>query len=318
MESKSLFVTDMKNEIIATIQDKGQRLDLFILKKFPEQSRSHIQKLIADDKIKINGQSSKPSYKLNGSETIIIYSIEPEPLSLEAENIPLNILYEDNDIIVINKARGMTVHPADSVTHGTLVNALLYHCKDLSGINGIMRPGIVHRLDKDTSGVMVIAKNDKAHVNLSEQIQSKTAKRSYLAIVHGVLADNSGIIEGAIGRHKTDRKKMAIVANGKPAITEFRVIERFKNYTFVECNIKTGRTHQIRVHMTSIGHPLVGDPKYGNRKNPFDIEGQALHSNTLTLMHPTTGKKMSFTAPLPEDMNQILELLRCNKLQRIF
>ena len=300
----------MENEIIANIQDKGQRLDLFVLKKFPEQSRSHIQKLIVDDKIKINGQSSKPSYKLNGNETITIDSIEPESLSLEAENIPLDILYEDNDMIVINKARGMTVHPADTITHGTLVNALLYQCKDLSGINGVMRPGIVHRLDKDTSGVMVVAKNDKAHVNLSEQIQSKTAKRSYLAIVHGVVADNAGIIEGAIGRHKTDRKRMAIVASGKPAITEFKVIERFKDYTFVECNLKTGRTHQIRVHMTSIGHPLVGDPKYGNRKNPFDIVGQALHSHTLTLTHPITGEKMNFTAPLPDDIKQILESLR--------
>ena len=283
---------DMTNKIIASIQDKGQRLDLFILKNFPEQSRSHIQKLIADGKIKVNSQNSKPSYKLNGDETITISNIENEPLSLEAEDLPLDILYEDQDFIVINKARGMTVHPADSVTHGTLVNALLFHCKDLSGINGVMRPGIVHRLDKDTSGVMVVAKNDKAHINLSEQIQSKSAKRSYLAIVHGVIANDAGIIEGAIGRHKTDRKKMAIVANGKPAITEFRVLERFKDYTFVECNLKTGRTHQIRVHMTSIGHPLVGDPKYGSRKNPFDISGQALHSHTLTLKHPSTCDNM--------------------------
>ena len=266
----------MENKILVSAQDKDQRLDLFLLKNFPEQSRAHIQKLIAQEKVLVDGHKCKSSYKINGNETITIEEIVPETLQLEAENIPLDILYEDSDIIVINKERGMTVHPADTVTHGTLVNALLYHCKDLSGINGVMRPGIVHRLDKDTSGVMVVAKNDKAHINLSEQIQSKVANRSYLAIVHGVVSNNAGIIEGAIGRHKTDRKKMAIVANGKPAITEFKVLERFNNYTFIECNLKTGRTHQIRVHMTSIGYPVVGDPKYGARKNPFDIEGQAL------------------------------------------
>ena len=300
----------MINKIVVNPQDKNQRLDLFLLKKFPEQSRSHLQKLISNNNVLVDGNPSKSSYKLIGRELITIENIDPEPMTLEAENIPLDILYEDNDIIVINKARGMTVHPADSVTHGTLVNALLYHCNDLSGINGITRPGIVHRLDKDTSGVMVVAKNDISHVNLSEQIQSKAARRSYLAIVHGTISDNAGIIEGAIGRHKIDRKKMAIVSNGKPAITEFKVIERFKDFTFVECNLKTGRTHQIRVHMTSIGHPLVGDPKYGNRKNPFDITGQALHSHTLTLIHPTKSKIMTFTAKLPEDMMNILKFIR--------
>ena len=276
------------DNIVVNVKDKKQRLDLFLLKKFPDQSRSHLQKLIDSGKILVDGNISKSSYKLNGNEKISISELNVEELSLEPENIPLDILYEDCYIIVVNKSRGMVVHPADSITHGTLVNALLYHCKDLSGINGVMRPGIVHRLDKDTSGVMVVAKNDKAHINLSEQIQSKAAKRTYLAIVHGRINDDMGIIEGAIGRHKVDRKKMAITSDGKPAITEFRVIERFKDYTFVECNLKTGRTHQIRVHMTSIGHPLVGDPKYGNRKNPFDIKGQALHSHVLTLNHPLT------------------------------
>ncbi len=298
------------NEFVVDDEDKKLRLDLFLIKKFPDQSRSHLQKLITDGKVLVDGNISKPSYKLNGGEKISISEINIEPLTLEAEDIPLDILYEDSDIIVINKARGMVVHPADSVNSGTLVNALLYHCKDLSGINGIMRPGIVHRLDKDTSGVMVAAKNDKAHISLSEQIQSKTAKRTYLAIVHGRVSDNAGIIEGAIGRHKTDRKKMAITPEGKPAITEFRVLERFKDYTFIECNLRTGRTHQIRVHMTSIGYPLVGDPKYGNRKNPFDIKGQALHSHTLVLNHPATGKKMSFTADLPNDMEEMLSSLR--------
>ena len=297
------------NEFIVGDESKKSRLDLFLLQKFPELSRSHLQKIITDGKVLINSNTSKPSYKLNVNDVVSVYEIEVQPLNIEAEDIPLDIIYEDSDIIVINKARGMVVHPADSVFRGTLVNALLYHCKDLSGINGVMRPGIVHRLDKDTSGVMVAAKNDKAHINLSEQIQSKTAKRTYLAIVHGRISDNSGLIEGAIGRHKIDRKKMAITPDGKPAVTEFRVLKRFKDYTFVECNLKTGRTHQIRVHMTSIGYPLVGDPKYGVRKNPFDIKGQALHSHKLTLYHPATGEQMNFTAPLPEDMKKILESL---------
>ena len=297
------------DEIIVSVEDRKQRLDLFLLKNFPDCSRSHLQKLIAGGQVLVDGDISKSSYKLNGGERISISKMKVELLSLKPENIPIDILYEDSDIIVINKARGMVVHPADSVISGTLVNALLYHCNDLSGINGIMRPGIVHRLDKDTSGVMVVAKNDKAHINLSEQIQSKTAKRTYLAIVHGRINDNVGIIEGAIGRHKVDRKKMAITPDGKPSITEFRVLKRFKDYTFVECNLRTGRTHQIRVHMTSIGHPLVGDPKYGNRKNPFDIQGQALHSHTLILTHPTINKIMKFTAILPKDMEYILDTL---------
>ena len=205
----------------------------------------------------------------------------------------------------------MTVHPADTVKSGTLVNALLFHCQDLSGINGVKRPGIVHRLDKDTSGVMVVAKNDAAHINLAEQIKNKIATRNYLAIVHGVISDNAGIITGAIGRDKFDRKKMAVVADGKSAVTEFKVLERFKNFTYVECKLQTGRTHQIRVHMTAIGHPLLGDSKYTARKNIFEISGQALHSFNLSLIHPATGERMNFTAPLPDDMQKILNQLRC-------
>lgn len=228
------------------------------------------------------------------------------------ENIPLDILYEDSDIIVVNKARGMVVHPATGIYTGTLVNALLYHCKDLSGINGEIRPGIVHRLDKDTSGVMVAAKNDTAHLDLAEQIRTKTAHRIYWAIVYGNIKEEAGIIKGDIGRHPTDRKKMAIVhEHGKPAVTHFRVLERFGDYTLVECRLETGRTHQIRVHMTSIGHPLVGDPKYGPRRScPFAIEGQALHSLQLELTHPRTRERMTFKAPLPEDMEKILRTLR--------
>ncbi|MBQ7198542.1 MAG: RluA family pseudouridine synthase, partial [Selenomonadaceae bacterium] len=265
----------------ADSDSKGQRLDIYLGKKFLDKSRSHIQKIISDGLVKIDGRIVKPSYKIIGGENISVDEVDAVEVEYLPEDLPLNILYEDADIIVVNKARGMTVHPADTVRSGTLVNALLFYCKDLSGINGVKRPGIVHRLDKDTSGVMVVAKNDFAHVNLAAQIKDKVAVRTYLAIVHGVLADDAGIINGAIGRDKFDRKKMAVTADGKFAVTEFKVLERFKNFTYVECKLQTGRTHQIRVHMAGIGHPLVGDEKYTARKNPFDIQGQALHSHTL-------------------------------------
>ena len=292
---------------------KGQRLDVYLDKKISDKSRSHIQKIIADGKVFVDGKISKASYKLNGGENISVEEIESVDVEYLPENLPLKILYEDDDIIVIDKVRGMTVHPAETVKSGTLVNALLFYCKDLSGINGVKRPGIVHRLDKDTSGVMVVAKNDFAHVNLAAQIKDKTAVRTYLAIVHGVINDNAGIISGSIGRDKFDRKKMTVTADGKYAVTEFKVLERFKNFTYVECKLQTGRTHQIRVHMAEIGHPLVGDEKYTARKNPFDIKGQALHSHTLSLTHPTTGERMNFIAPLPDDMKKILIYLRSYK-----
>ena len=287
-----------------------RRLDVYLGEKFPERSRSNIQKLIADGLITVDGAKIKASFKLTGGEAISIREADVAEIEYLPENLPLNILYEDAEIIVVNKARGMTVHPADTVKSGTLVNALLYHCKDLSGINGVKRPGIVHRLDKDTSGVMVVAKTDRAHISLAAQIKDKIATRTYRAIVHGILADNAGIITGAIGRDKTDRKKMAITPDGKPAVTEFKVLERFENFTYVECKLQTGRTHQIRVHMTAIGHPLLGDTKYTARKNPFDISGQALHSHTLSLIHPATGEKLFFTAPLPDDMQNILDKLK--------
>ena len=283
-----------------------RRLDVYLNEKFSEWSRSHIQKLIADGLITVDGARVKASFKITGGEEIFIREVDAAEVDYAPENLPLDILYEDAEIIVVNKARGMTVHPADTVKSGTLVNALLYHCKDLSGINGVKRPGIVHRLDKDTSGVMVVAKTDAAHLSLAAQIKDKIATRTYLAIVHGVLTDNAGIISGAIGRDKVDRKKMAITSDGKPAVTEFKVLERFENFTYVECKLQTGRTHQIRVHMKAIGHPLLGDTKYTARKNFFDIEGQALHSHTLKLIHPTTGEQMTFTAPLPDDMKKIL------------
>ena len=290
----------------------GERLDVFLVRQQPDFSRAHVQKLLRDGGALVDGRVRKANYKLNGNEIITLTIPEAEPVEIKAEDIPLDILYEDEDIIVVNKARGMVVHPASGVNTGTLVNALLFHCQDLSGINGEIRPGIVHRLDKDTSGVMVCAKNDKAHINLAEQIRTKSAHRIYQAVVHGNIKEEAGIIKGDIGRHLTDRKKMAIVQeNGKSAVTHFKVLERFGDYTLVECQLETGRTHQIRVHMTSIGHPLVNDPKYGPRKTtPFAIAGQALHSLLLTLRHPSTGAEMQFEAPLPEDMEKILTALR--------
>ena len=304
------------SETITFSADKmGERLDVFLTRKRADFSRSHIQKLIAKGEVVTAGKVRKANYKLALGDEVKITLQEAVPVAIEAENIPLAILYEDEDIIIINKARGMVVHPAAGVNSGTLVNALLYHCDDLSGINGEIRPGIVHRLDRDTSGVMVCAKNDKAHVNLAEQIRTKTAHRVYLAIVNGNIKEEAGIIKGDIGRHPIDRKKMAIVKeNGKPAVTHFKVLERFGDYTLVECKLETGRTHQIRVHMASIGHPLVNDPKYGSKKaSPFAIKGQALHSHELTLTHPTTGEEMHFTAPLPDDMQKILLFLHDRK-----
>lgn len=285
------------------------RLDVYLSEQLGK-TRSHVQKLIADGLVTVDGVKVKPSFKLMGGEEISVQEVDASEVEYLPEDLPLDILYEDADLIVVNKARGMTVHPADTVKSGTLVNALLYHCKDLSGINGVKRPGIVHRLDKDTSGVMVVAKTDTAHISLAAQIKDKIATRTYRAIVYGVLTDNAGIITGAIGRDKVDRKKMAIVPDGKPAVTEFKVLERFNGFTYVECKLQTGRTHQIRVHMTAIGHPLLGDTKYTARKNPFDIAGQALHSHTLSLIHPTTGEPMTFMAPLPDDMIKILNILR--------
>ena len=286
-----------------------QRLDRLLAERL-EQSRTNCQRAIERGEILVDGRTVGSNFKLKAGAVITIEENEPEPLNVEPEDIPLDILYEDEDIIVVNKARGMVVHPAAGVVHGTLVNALLYHCRDLSGINGVARPGIVHRLDKDTSGVMVVAKNDRAHAELAEQIKTKSARRIYVAIVHGRVADEAGIINGAIGRSKIDRQKMAIVEGGKPATTEFRVLERFDRYSLIECRLRTGRTHQIRVHMTSIGYPLLGDPKYGARRNEFEIDGQALHSRELILNHPSTGEQMTFVAPLPADMQSILNQLR--------
>ncbi|XER13171.1 Ribosomal large subunit pseudouridine synthase D [Sporomusa aerivorans] len=297
-----------------TGEEQGMRLDVLLTGRFPELSRSHLQKIIAEGLVAVNGRQVKANYKAQANETINIIFPEAKPVEICAEDIPLDILYEDADIIVINKPRGMVVHPAAGNYAGTLVNALLEHCRDLSGINGEIRPGIVHRLDKDTSGVMVAAKNDRAHLNLAEQIKARTASRKYLAIVHGIIAEEQGIINAPIGRHASDRKKMAVTfSNSKEAITRFRVLERFVNYTLVECRLQTGRTHQIRVHMQYIGHPVVGDPKYGPEKKRFTIKGQALHSAELSLKHPVTGEDLLFIAPLPPDMAAIIEQLAASK-----
>lgn len=295
-------------------EQSGERLDLFLTRHLSEISRARIQKLLSDGEGRVNGKPRKPRYLLRAGDQVALSVPPPEVMEVHPEALPLDILYEDADVIVINKARGMVVHPAAGVTQGTLVNALLAHCKDLSGINGILRPGIVHRLDKDTSGVMVVAKNDSAHVDLATQIRDKTAHRIYLALVWGNIQEAGGVIHGAIGRSQKDRQKMAVVSqNGKAATTEFEVRERFGQYTFLACRLLTGRTHQIRVHMDYIGHPVIGDPKYGGRKCPFAISGQALHSSSLTFRHPATGQEMVFAAPLPDDMQAILNRLRQQK-----
>ncbi|SFL73662.1 RluA family pseudouridine synthase [Pelosinus propionicus] len=289
----------------------GERLDVFLTKQMPDTSRSAVQRLISSGDVAVNKKVAKANYKVQELDDIQVNIPEIKTLELTAEEIPLTILYEDKDIIIINKSRGMVVHPAAGNYNGTLVNALLEHCEDLSGINGVARPGIVHRLDKDTSGVMVVAKSDRAHVSLAKQIKDRTASRRYLAIVYGNIKEDHGVIKAPIGRHSSDRKKMAVTfTNSKEATTKFRVMERFGDYTLVECKLLTGRTHQIRVHMTYIGHSVVGDPKYGPGRMPFSIIGQALHSAELRISHPVTEEIMRFTAPLPEDMEMILKVLR--------
>lgn len=295
--------------VTAEAEDAGTRADVFLAAKLGV-SRSNMQKLLEDGRVKRGEKIIKANYKVRAGEMFVVDIPEPEPIEAVPENIPLDIIYEDDDVVVLNKARGMVVHPAPGNYTGTLVNALLYHCSNLSGINSAIRPGIVHRLDKDTSGIMIVAKNDAAHISLSQQIQSKTAVRTYLAVVRGNIKTNSGTIETQIARDKTDRKKMAVVKEGgRDAITDYEVLERFGKYTLVRCKLRTGRTHQIRVHMEYLGYPLVGDPKYSPMKTPFGIKGQALHSHTLEFTHPRTGERMKFEAPLPEDMHKIITRL---------
>lgn len=272
-------------------------------------TRSHVQKLIRSGAVTVNGQQAKSSHTLAVGDVVVCNIPDEAPLDLPAQDIALDIVYEDADLAVINKPQGMTVHPANNVRTDTLVNALLYHVKDLSGINGVLRPGIVHRLDKDTSGLLVVAKNDVAHVELQRQIRTKQCRRIYLALLCGVVKQDSGSIDLPIGRSRTDRKKMDVVPNGRAALTYFTVLQRYRQYTLVRFELKTGRTHQIRVHARHMGHPVVGDPVYGYAKCPFKLNGQLLHAQQLVFTHPTTGKEMSFTAPLPDYFEQVLHSL---------
>lgn len=310
MESIANGISDEREVLIITENEAGQRADV-VLAAMLELTRSNMQKFLDEGRAVKGTKVIKSNYKVKLGDEIVVTLPEPQPLDVQPENIPLDIIYEDEDVVVVNKARGMVVHPAAGNYSGTLVNALLYHCKNLSGINGVIRPGIVHRLDKDTSGIMICAKNDAAHVSLSEQIQSKSAQRTYLAVVRGNLKTDSGVIETQIARDKDDRKKMAVVKEGgRNAVTEYEVVERFGKYTIVKCKLKTGRTHQIRVHMEYLGYPLVGDPKYSPMKTPFSINGQALHSLTLAFDHPRTGERMEFEAKLPEDLHKVVTRLR--------
>lgn len=285
------------------------RLDVYLSENIEDKSRSYIQNLIKSGKVLINGNEKKGSYKLKLNDEVEVEIPENEKLNVEPENIPIDIVYEDSDVIVVNKPQGMVVHPAPGNYSGTLVNALLYHCTDLSGINGVLRPGIVHRIDKDTSGILVVAKNDMAHKKLAEQLKEHSMNRIYNALVEGVLKEDAGTIDKPLGRHPNQRIKMAIVKDGRRAVTHYKVLNRYKNNTLIECKLETGRTHQIRVHMTSIGHPIVGDPVYGYSKQKFKLEGQMLHAKKLGFIHPSTNKYMEFDSELPEYFKKIIEII---------
>ena len=274
-------------------------------------SRSHIQKLIKDGAIKVNGKEVKSSYKVSIGELIEIQIPSPSELDIQAEDIPLDIRYEDDDLIIVNKPKGMVVHPSNGHISGTLVNALMYHCKDnLSSINGVLRPGIVHRIDKDTTGLLIVCKNDRSHNFIANQLREHTISRKYHAIVQGVIKEDSGVVENYIGRHNLDRKKFSVVdESGKYAYTRYRVLQRFKNYTYIECELKTGRTHQIRVHMAYILHPLLGDGIYGYSKSPFELTGQCLHAKTLGFIHPSSLEYVEFDSELPEYFDRLLNKL---------
>ena len=298
----------MKKEIVVE-GNENKRTDAYI-SEITDYSRTAVQRLIDEEKITINGKIVKSSYKVQYGDKIEIEEEPAKEIELKAQDIPLEILYEDNDIIVVNKPKGMVVHPANGNPDGTLVNAVMAICKDsLSGIGGEIRPGIVHRLDKNTSGAIIIAKNDKAHINLSEQLKNHEIKKTYIALVRGVVKENNASINMPIGRSKKDRKKMDVDKNGKEAITHFKVMKRYKDCTLLEINIETGRTHQIRVHLSHIGYPIIGDDVYSNGKNRWNIEGQCLHAKELDFKHPITGKQMHIEAELPEYFKKILEEL---------
>ena len=304
----------MKTEIFEVMEEQeGERLDKFLSIIYPDTSRSFFQKLIKDNGVLVNDKAEKASYRMCFEDVVTIHFPDAVETTIEPEDIPLDILYEDDDLLIVNKPKGMVVHPSAGHFSGTLVNAIMFHCKDsLSGINGEIRPGIVHRIDMDTTGSLIVCKNDASHINIAEQIKVHSVNRIYEGIVFGNVKEDEGTIEGAIGRHPIDRKKMAInEKNGKPAITHYKVLERFGNYTYMQFKLETGRTHQIRVHMSSIGHPLIGDSLYASGKTAFkNLEGQTLHAKTIGFIHPTTQEYMEFNAPLPEYFEKLLSQLK--------
>lgn len=300
--------------LIPDIEDKGTRIDKYLSQELEDISRSRIQKLLDDGNITVDGRIVKSNYKINGGENINVTVPELIVPQILPENIPLNIIYEDDDIILINKPKGMVVHPAAGHYTGTVVNALMYHCRDnLSGINGVLRPGIVHRIDMNTTGVIVACKNDKAHNDIAKQLAVHSITRKYYCIVHNRFSEEEGTVDAPIGRNPKDRKLMAVDRkNGKHAVTHYRVLENFDKYSFLECQLETGRTHQIRVHMASIGHPILGDDVYCHSRNGFRFQGQTLHAGVLGFIHPSTGEYMEFQAPLPEYFEKLLDGFRNN------
>lgn len=296
------------------IAEKSERLDVYLSEKL-DKTRSAVKKLVEDKNVTVNGKVEKAGKTLKEGDEITVILPDPVKLDLEAENIPLDIIYQDEDIAIINKPQGMTVHAGNGVHGSTLVNALLYHLDSLSGINGVIRPGIVHRIDKDTSGLLVVAKNDAAHVSLSEQIKNKTCRRIYLALVEGVVKENDGVIDTFIGRSDKNRTMMAVKQDGRRAVTHYKVIRRYKDYTLMEFSLETGRTHQIRVHTKYLGHPVVGDPVYGYKTQKFKLNGQLLHAFRLELTHPRSGERMTFEAPLPDYFQAVLAKLDSSQKQ---
>ncbi len=290
--------------------DEGNRLDLYLSRQVPFLSRNQIQRLIEKGKVLVNSKKSRSSYRVRGGDFIEMEVPPPEEIILKPQHLPLDIVYEDKDLLVINKPQGLVVHPAPGHYEGTLVNALLYHCPDLTGIGGYLRPGIVHRLDKDTSGLLVVSKNELAHKSLTEQLKNRTLKRKYLALVHGEVMEDKGVIDAPLGRDPRNRKKFAVVPDGKPARSYYRVLEKFPGFTLLEVELETGRTHQIRVHLAYAGYPVAGDPLYGSKRNPLGLPGQALHAYQISFSHPRTGELMTFEAPLPSTFKKALAYLR--------
>ena len=298
-------------EFLVEEDEEGDRLDVYLSDQFVDMSRSYIQKIIKDKKVTVNGKVEKAKYLVKEEDKVVIEIPKPKILEVVPQDIPIEIVYEDNDIIIVNKPQGMVVHPAPGNYEGTLVNAILYHCKgNLSSINGVIRPGIVHRIDKDTSGILMIAKNNNAHNCLAEQLKDHSITREYEFICHGVFKEDNITVDRPIGRNPKDRLKMAIVPNGKRAVTHFEVLERFNGYTHVRARLETGRTHQIRVHAMSINHPLVGDPVYGPKNSKIKLNGQALHAKKLGFIHPTTKEYVEFDSELPDYFQKLLEKLR--------